>query len=131
MKHPGRGKIRRGNLAGGNGLFHTAKLIGFIVNAEGWFDARWPAAAAENSHAQGVEGAQMASGRHPGGKDPLTHLLGGLVGKGDGADLRRPDARSNQGGDPAGNHAGFAAARTGQHQQRTVPMSDRLPLRVR
>ena len=55
--------------------------------------------------------------------DPDLHLGGGLVGEGQGQDLRRPGGpRGDQPGDPAGDDLGLAGARPGDHEERTAAM---------
>ena len=62
------------------------------------------------------------------GHAPL-HLVGRLVGEGEGQNLRRPDAVREQVGDAVGDDAGLAAARPGEHQQRPVAVEHGLALR--
>ena len=61
--------------------------------------------------------------------DALAHLVGGLVGEGDGHDLPGLDAGGDQVGDPMGEHPRLAAAGAGQDQQRTDWVRHRLALR--
>ena len=57
--------------------------------------------------------------------DPSLHLRGGLVGEGQGQDLRGPGSSSrDEPGDPPGHDLGLAGARAGHDQQRTVAMGD-------
>ena len=58
----------------------------------------------------------MAAAEHGGGA--LLHFGGGFVGEGDGGDIVRGVAHfADEVGDFFGDHAGFAAAGTGQHKQ--------------
>ena len=53
--------------------------------------------------------------------DPGLHLGRGLVGEGQGEDLRRPGAvGGDEPGDPPGHDLGLAGSRTGHDQERTV-----------
>jgi hypothetical protein len=53
--------------------------------------------------------------------DALLHLAGGLVGEGDGEDLRRPgEAERQDVGDAGGQHARLAGAGAGQHEDRAL-----------
>ena len=52
------------------------------------------------------------------GRGPLLHLVGRLVGEGDGQDPLRPRAVADQFGDAVGDHAGLSGSRPRQHQQR-------------
>ena len=68
---------------------------------------------------------------HPGGElgHAALHLVGRFVGEGEGQNLRRPHAVREQVGDAVGDHARLAAARPGQHQQRSVAVQHGLALR--
>ncbi len=58
--------------------------------------------------------------------DADRHLLGGLVGEGQGQDLRRlRTPRRDEPGDPPGDDLGLAGAGAGDHQQRARAMGDR------
>ena len=72
-----------------------------------------------------MEGAHQQLARGLGadeGLDPLAHFGGGLVGEGDGADLRRGQvgavAGLQQARDLVRDHARLARAGTGQHEAR-------------
>ena len=65
-------------------------------------------------------------GDQPG--EPGLHLVGRLVGEGQGQDLRAGDALLQQVGDAMRDHARLAAARPGQNQQRAIDMLHRLEL---
>ncbi len=61
--------------------------------------------------------------------DAPGHLLGRLVGEGDGEDLTRVEAvRREETSDAVGDDAGLPAPRPGQDQERPLGMADRLPL---
>ena len=63
------------------------------------------------------------------GADALLHLARGLVGEGDGEDLRRPGPPGGEDvGDARGQHPGLAGPRAGQHQHRPVERHHRLAL---
>ena len=56
--------------------------------------------------------------------NPLLHFIGGLVGKCNGQNGRRPNlVLGHQPGDPMGDHPRFAGTGTGQDQQRTIDMA--------
>ena len=82
-------------------------------------------------------GAGRVERRHPHllghradeGADPFLHLVGGLVGEGDGQDGERRDLEvADQVGDPVGQHPGLARPGAGHHQDRPAGMGDGLPL---
>ena len=83
---------------------------------------------------QGAPGlAELALGQLLGKQQlqPLLHLAGRLVGEGDGEQMGRIGAVvADQVGDAVGEGAGFAAARTCHHQQRTGVVVHRLALGV-
>jgi hypothetical protein len=57
--------------------------------------------------------------------DPGLHLVGGLVGEGDGQDLERADAPvADQVGDAMGQHPGLARPGAGHHEQRPLVVRD-------
>ena len=60
--------------------------------------------------------------------DPLAHLGGGLVGERDGEDPRRVRALVDQVGDAVGEHPRLAGSGTGDDEQRTVAVHDRVEL---
>ena len=61
--------------------------------------------------------------------DPLFHLPRGLVGKGDGQDLRRPGApRRDDMGEARGEGGGLACAGPCKHQHRAFGRQHSLPL---
>ena len=62
-------------------------------------------------------------------RDPLLHLVGRLVGEGDGQDFERRHALVDQPGDPPGQDPGLAGAGAGHNQQRTTDVGDRIELR--
>ena len=63
--------------------------------------------------------------------EPLAHLARGLVGKGDGEQLRRKRAAAADDiREPGRQHPGLAGAGAGQHQHRTVDRLDGTPLRI-
>ncbi len=63
---------------------------------------------------------------------PMAHLVGRLVGKGDGQDLPwRGVRRRHEVGDSPGEHPGLARAGAGDHEERATPMLDRSALEGR
>ena len=97
--------------------------VGLVVDRERGAVAQLVGVATQDAHAGGVKG------RHPHplghradqGGDALAHLVGRLVGEGDGEQPeRRHVARRDQVGDASGEHPGLARAGAGDHQQRTV-----------
>jgi hypothetical protein len=92
------------------------------------FVAELPVFPADDVEAQGVEGGYRQSPavailQQP--RDPLFHLPGGLVGKGDGGDVaRRNPARFDQIGDFPRDNPRFAGTRSGKHQQRAIDVAD-------
>jgi hypothetical protein len=62
-------------------------------------------------------------------RDPLTHHPGGLVGKRHGEDPLGPLALLlDETGDPSRQNTCLARPRTGEDQERTGPVLDRVPL---
>ena len=62
-------------------------------------------------------------------RDPLAHLVGRLVGEGDGQDAHGVDAvLADQVGDAVGQDPGLARAGPGHDQQRTVGVDDGVEL---
>ena len=98
------------------GLDH-AHPIGLIVDGEVLFQAQPIGIGTEQPDAEAVKGADPhALGRQQ-IVDPAAHLLGGLVGEGDGQDLIRPDPFVDEMGDAAGDDARLAAAGPGEDEQ--------------
>ena len=78
---------------------------------------------------EGAEPAQAFGGRADLGGDPLPHLLGGLVGEGDGEDLPRlRPAGGEKVRKARGQHAGLARARARQHQHGALCRFNSRPL---
>ncbi len=98
--------------------------VGAIENGELFLVAEQRRFLAQDLHAQRVEGADgHALGIAPVHDlaDALAHLVGGLVGEGDGGDVaRRIAAFLDEVGQLVGDDARLAAARTGQHQQGAI-----------
>ena len=72
--------------------------------------------------------ADMRPGRSAEGRGPLPHLLGRFVRKGYGTNIIRRNAGVDEGRDAIGDHTRLAAARTGQHEQRSFNVKDGFPL---
>ena len=115
-----------------DGLGHR-HLVGPIVDGEAPGQTDGAAVAAQDAGADGVEGAdrRLAGRLFPDQtRDPVAHLVGGLVGEGDGHDLPRPGPGGHQVGDSMGQHPRLAAPRSGKDQERTGVMRHRLALRL-
>jgi hypothetical protein len=114
-------------------LADDAELIGGVVDREAAVVAERAALAAQDVEAQGVEGAhgQLGGGRAIAEQvaDALAHLLGGLVGEGQGGDGLGADAEIEEVSDAIGDDAGLARASAGQDQERATAVEDRGPLR--
>ncbi len=119
------------------GLLDDGLLIGLVVDGEaageaGVADAEGFDVAAEDAHAEAVEGGD--GGLREGGVaedffDALAHLLGGLVGEGDGQDVVGGDAALlDEVGDAMSDDAGFAAAGAGEEKHGAVDGEDALAL---
>ena len=111
------------------GLFDYGLLIGLVVDGEGAGKAFVANAegfdiAAEDAHAEAVEGGDGGLGEGGVAEDPgysLAHLFGGLVGEGDGEDVVGGDAAFlDEVGDPMSDDAGFAAAGAGEEEDGAV-----------
>ncbi len=107
-----------------------ALRVGPVVDAEGALPAHVVYLTPQQPGAEGVERADkyVLSGH---GLHPLPHLLGRLVGEGDGHDPVGIDPRAGQIGNAVGDNAGLAAARAGQHKQGPAGMPGRSALRFR
>ncbi len=131
VEHTGRREVRSVEAAILDRLLDALALVGRVIDAEIRANPGGFGVATENAHAQRMERADVGpAGRSEGG-GPLAHLLGGLVRKGDRADVVRPDAGIDQRGDAARDDPRLSTARSGQDQQRAVPVRDRLALRRR
>ena len=86
---------------------------------------------AEDADAERMERAQgklrPGSARHH-AADALAHLVGGLVGEGDGQDVLGRHSLVQHVRDPRREHAGLAGARPRQHQHRPMQGQHRLAL---
>ncbi len=103
---------------GGSG---HALLIAAIVDGEVLRITQPPNVAAEDADAERMERRDFRPLRESLSQQhgrPLLHLVGGLVGKGDGQNPLRPDAVADQLGNAVSDDAGLSRARPGQHQQR-------------
>ena len=105
--------------------------VGIVVDGERRREAESGGFPAEDADAGRVEGRDPHLLGH--GSDqpghPALHLVGGLVGERDGEDLERRDVVvADQMGDPVGQNPGLARPGTGDDEQRTRVVGDRLPL---
>ena len=103
--------------------------VGLVVDREARRVPEPFGVAAEDAHARGVERGDphlLGDGSHQ-RADALFHLVGGLVGEGDGQDLERRDVLlSDEPGDAMGEDARLAGAGTRHHQLRTAAVGDRV-----
>ncbi len=113
-------------------LLHQADLVVDVEDGEVGLQPHQLRMAAQDLHADGVEGAEPGHALdHLADHlaDALLHLARRLVGEGDAEDLARPRPPGGEDvGDAGGQHAGLAGARAGQHQHRPVQAFHRLAL---
>ena len=108
-------------------LLHQAALVVRVVDGETRIEPDRRAVATEHARRERVERAHrdVSPALPDEREDPLAHLVGGLVGEGDGKDVPRPHATdADEVRDPVGEHARLAAARSGEDQQRPVRGGD-------
>ena len=112
---------------------HQPARVGVVVDGEGSLVAQPVAVGPEDAHAGRVEGGHP----HPLAPwpdqlgHPRAHLVGGLVGEGDGQDLPGFGvAGGDEVGDAPGQHPGLARSGAGHDEQGPTPVDHRLPLRV-
>ena len=107
-----------------------ALRIGLVVDAEGARIAEAVAVGPQDANARRVERAHPHGPGHRADQvgDTVAHLLGGLVGEGDGQDGRRRHALVDEVGDAMGEHPGLARAGAGDHQQRPAAVHDGVEL---
>ena len=117
-------------------LLHAAldhsHRVGLVVDRERALVTQAGRLGAQDPGAGGMEGHHPHRPRDPPdqARDPLAHLVRGLVRERDREDLHRPrPVGRQQPGDPVGEHPGLARARAGEHQQRPLAVGDRLALR--
>ena len=116
-------------------LAHAAldhpQRVGLVVDREGALVAEPARVGTQDPGAGGVEGHHPHRPRDAAdqARDPLAHLVRGLVGEGDREDLRGPGAVCpEQPGDPVGQHPGLPGSGAGEHQQRPLAVGDRRAL---
>ena len=106
--------------------------VSLVVDGKVAWHAEVGVLPAEDAGACGMEGEDPHALGDPGAQqplDPLGHLLGGLVGEGDGQDLVGADAPlSDQVSDPVGQGPGLPRARPGHDQDGPFRMEDGLLL---
>ena len=106
--------------------------VGLVVDRERRRVPEGLAVAAQDAHTGRVERRHPHLLRHRPDerRDPRLHLVGGLVGEGDGHDLERAHALlADQPGDAAREHSGLARTGAGEHEQGAAGVDDRLLLR--
>ena len=105
--------------------------VGLVVDGERRRVAQPGGVAPQDAHAGGVErGHPHLLGDGPDQRPhPVLHLVGGLVGEGDGQDLEGRDALLlDEPADPRREHPGLARAGPGDDQQGPAGVGDGLPL---
>jgi hypothetical protein len=128
VEHARRGKVGAVQTAVLESLLDASALVGGVVDAEIGMDSRGSGIAAQDSHAQRMERADMGPGRGAECNGPLAHLFSRLIGEGNRTNVVGSYARLNEGGDPIGDDPRLAAAGAGQHEERTFAMNDSLSL---
>lgn len=124
----GAGPGREGELL--QDLLEEGGLVVLVVDHEAGPEAHPLPVDAEDPQGGGVEGGDPDLPR-PRDQPPeaLPHLLGGLVGEGDGQDLRGEDPPAgDEVGHPVDHGAGLPAPRPGHHQGGPLKVEDRLAL---
>ena len=113
---------------GGEQLLQQPDLVVDIENGEVGFEPDQFGMAAQDFHADRMEGAEPGHALDHAADDladAVLHLARRLVGEGDGEDLAGPGAAGGEDmGDAHGEHAGLAGAGAGQHQDRAVERLD-------
>ena len=113
-------------------LLDQALLVFLVENLEALRQAGLAPVQPQQPVREAVEGAHphRVHGHVQQRLDATAHLAGGLVGERDGKDgLRRNSFLGDQPRNPVHQHPGFAAAGTGQHQQRPRRRRDGFRLR--
>ena len=122
-----RGQAFRIEAVLGHDQLDQASRVGLVVDGErrpvpepggvGPQDAQARGVERRHPHALGPAPDQLGH--------PVAHLVGRLVGEGDGQDLpRRRVRRGHEVGDPPGEHPGLARAGTGHHEERSAAVLD-------
>ena len=94
--------------------------VGLVVDRERRREPHLPGIAAQDAYARRVERGHphLLGDRTDQLGHPALHLVGGLVGEGDGQDLERRDTLVlDEVGDAVGEHAGLARARAGHDEK--------------
>ena len=102
---------------------NRGQRIAFVEDREIAIVAERVTFLAQDSRARGMKGADPRQARVVADqrRDPLAHLVGGLVGEGDRQHLGgRRLALGQDVGDTVGQHAGLARARAGEDEDRAV-----------
>ncbi len=112
-------------------------LVGLVVDGEvageaDSVDAQGFDVAAQHAHAEAVEGGEQRLGERAVAEDlvdALGHLVGGLVGEGDGEDgVRGHAALLDEIGDAVRDDAGLAGACAGEQQHGAIDGLDAFAL---
>ena len=126
-------RARVGAVGVGRDVAHDLRRVGGIENRELGLQPAELRLLTHDAHPQRVKGAHRQPLAAPAAEQPANarlHLLGGLVGEGDGGDVGRAEiALLDQMRDLVGDHPRLAAARAGEHQTRAVEVADRFALR--
>jgi len=104
-----------------------------VVDHEILANAHRLAIQAQQPRRQAMEGAQPHAGQLASlvpeqARHAFLHLARGLVGEGHGQDAVPVGSLGQEAGQPAGDHAGLARARAGDHQQRLCRIGHRRDL---
>ena len=108
-------------------LLHERLLVVGVVDHEARIEPDGGPIAPQDAGTDRVERPRLdvATGLADEGDDPLAELAGGAVRERHGQDLPRPDAlHPDEVSDPMGEHAGLAAAGTGEDEQWSLGRGD-------
>jgi hypothetical protein len=131
-QHP-RGPTFVVDILGGDELFEQPDLVVCVEDGEVRFQPHQLGMAAQQFHADRVEGAEPRHPLHRFAKElaqPRLHLAGGFVGEGDGEHLVRAGSAGGQKmRDPGGERTGLARPCARQHEDRAFERFNRGALR--
>jgi hypothetical protein len=115
-------------IVGGDDLLDQAELVVAVEDGEAGLQLRQLGVAAQDLHADRVEGAEPGHALHRAADqlaDAMAHLARGLVGEGDAEHLVGPrPPRGQQMRHPRGQRPRLAGAGAGQHQNRPLGGAD-------